>query len=219
MLEPDTPIANIVLEHSGAATVFDRCHIDYCCDGHVPLDKACANRGVDLAAVIAQLEEATALPDPEADLRTASTSAIISRVLARQHRVLRAALALLSYQTADLARTKGNAHPVLRVVANVTAEIADRLCAHLDHEEDTLFPALLAGTPSPQLRRQLGGMFDEHREFSELLHRLRHVSHSYRPPDAHDADMVAVMHGLEELEHLVLRHHHVENHVLAARFR
>jgi iron-sulfur cluster repair protein YtfE (RIC family) len=62
-------------------------------------------------------------------------------------------------------------------------------------------------------------MFDEHREFSDLFHRLRRASNGYRAPDPSDTSVVDVMRGLEELEHLVFRHHHVENHVLAARFR
>ena len=218
MLQGSTTLASIVLEHSGAATVFDRAHIDYCCDGHLSLERACAQHGLDLAAITAQLREATAAPDPEADARTCSTSALVSRVLARPHRVLRAALALLSHQGADLARRRGNAHPTLRVVATMTAEFADRLMAHLDHEEQTLFPALLKSTVTPELRREFGHMFDEHREFSGFLNRLRHLTNGYVAPDPHDEDIVHLFRGLAELEHLVLRHHHVENHVLAPRF-
>lgn len=219
MIDPAATLATIVLDHSGAATVFDRVHLDYCCDGHLSLERACANHGVDLTAIIAELQEATALPDPEADARTCTTSSLISRVLSRQHRVLRAALALLAHQAAELARTRGAAHPSLRTVAVMTAELGDHMIEHLDREEDTLFPALLRGAVTKELRTQFGHMFDEHREFSDMLHRLRDLTHGYKAPDPRDADAVALLRGLAELEHLILRHHHVENHVLAPRFR
>jgi len=218
MIDPDAPIANIVLDHSAAATVFDRRHIDYCCEGHHTLSRACRDRGLDLGELTAELEDAMTEPDPEADPRTASTSALISRALARQHRHLRATLALLHHVSAEQARDHGQAFPVLRIVASAIENISDHLLPHLDHEEDELFPALIRGEVSPTMRQQLAMMFDEHRVFSELFHRLRDMTGGYRAPDGADEEVVLLMRGIAELESLVNRHHHLENHVLLPRF-
>ena len=219
MIDPTSSVASLVLNHSAAATVFDRRRIDYCCQGHLPLDRVCADQGFDLHELVDELETATELPDEEADPRTASTSALISRALARQHRALRATLALLEHETATLAHARGAEHPFLRVVAAATAEIASSLLAHLDHEEDQLFPMLMAGPMSVDLRHELARMFDEHREFTAAFARLREAAHDYRAPDPSDRAVQGVLSGLEELERMVMRHHHVENHVLVPRFR
>ena len=61
-------------------------------------------------------------------------------------------------------------------------------------------------------------MFDEHREFSELFHRLREMTGDYAAPDGAGAEVATLFRGLAELESLVNRHHHLENHVLLPRF-
>jgi len=217
MIDPRAPVAELVLQHSAAATVFDRREIDYCCQGHQTLERACNDRGIEIAAVIAELEVAMAEPDPEADPREAPTSALISRSLASQHRHLRATLTLLDLQAADLVRDHGRAFPGLRVLSTGIAGLAEHLFRHIDHEEDELFPALLAG--DPEARRQLGHMFDEHREFADRFRRLRAATSNYQPPEGANANIGRLYRGVAEFEGLVLRHHHLENHVLLPRFR
>lgn len=208
-----------MLTHSGAATVLDRRHIDYCCEGHRPLRQVIAERNLNSEALVAELRAIMAEPDPEANPRTASTSALISRALARQHRHLRALFALLQHQGHDLARRLGAQFPPLRQLVNSIDELAEEMLPHLDREEDELFPALLANTVTPELRAKLGVMFDEHRDFGQRFHRLRDATRGYTPPPRAPDDVVALFAAVHELEHLVARHHHVENHVLLPRFR
>jgi regulator of cell morphogenesis and NO signaling len=218
LIDRDAQVATIVLEHACAASVFDRRHIDYCCEGHVPLVRACLDRGLDLDQIVTELDAAIDTADADVDPRTTPTSTLISRVLAYQHRHLRGNLALIHHEANNLARDHGSQRPVLRIVRTMVGELSDRLCAHLDEEEDELFPALLAG-PSDQTRIALGCMFDEHREFSALLRRLRATTQDYSPGEDVGENVRALYRALGDLESLVLRHHHVENHVLLPRFR
>lgn len=217
-IHADESIATIVLEHACAASIFDRRRIDYCCQGHIPLQRACADRGLDVHDILAELRAVIASADADADPRTTPTSILISRVLAYQHRHLRANLALIRLESGNLARDHAKRMPVLRVVRSMVGELSDRLNGHLDEEEDQLFPALLDG-PSAETRRSLGCMFDEHREFAELLRRLRAAAHDYVPGEDIGDNVRALYRALADLESLVLRHHHVENHVLLPRFR
>jgi regulator of cell morphogenesis and NO signaling len=219
MIDPSTTVAELVLRHSGCATVFDRREIDYCCQGHQALARACADRALDVAELVAELELVMAETDPEADPRTAPTSALISRALARQHRHLRATLSLLDLQAGELVRDHGASVPTLRMLATSISAIARDMLAHLDHEEDVLFPALLKGDPPDAIRLELGHMFDEHREFADLFRRMRAATNGYRAPEGANANVARLYRGVAELEALVLRHHHLENHVLLPRFR
>jgi len=219
MIDPSKPVAEIVLQHSGAATVFDRREIDYCCQGHQTLVRACEDRGIEVGALVEELAAVMAEPDPETDPRTASTSALISHALARQHRHLRATLTLLDLQATDLVREHGRTFPGLRALATSINALAEHMLHHLDYEEDVLFPALLAGDPDDPVRQSLGHMFDEHREFGDLFRRLRAATNGYQPPEGANANIARLYRGVAELEALVLRHHHLENHVLLPRFR
>lgn len=218
MLDPGEQVASFVLRHSSAALVFDRHRIDYCCQGHLPLALACANHGIEVQAVLAEIDAACAEPDPNSDPRTAGTSALISRALSRQHRHLRASLTLLEHQARELARDHGAAYPVLRGLAVSLDHLRSEMLAHLDHEEDELFPAILAGV-TDETRAGLGRMFDEHREFGDQFRRLRELTGGYEAPASANDNVKRLFRGVAELEGFVSRHHHVENHVLLPRFR
>ena len=49
-------VGQMVVERPQRSRVFDRLHIDYCCGGKRTLEEACAKRGLDLKAVLAELE-------------------------------------------------------------------------------------------------------------------------------------------------------------------
>ena len=219
MIDLDAPVADLVLAHSATATVLDRRHIDYCCEGHRPLGQVIAERQLDREALMAELAAAMAEPDPEADPRTATTSALISRALARQHRHLRALLALLGHQSRELMIQHATKLPALRQLANAVDEIGSHMLPHLDREEDELFPAMLHNAMTPELRAKLGAMFDEHRDFTQMFKRLRAATGEYQAPAGASDEVVELYAALHEFEVLVARHHHVENHVLLPRFR
>ena len=217
MIDPRVPVAELVLQHSAAATVFDRRAIDYCCQGHLSLERACNDRGLPIAEIVIELDAVMAEPDLEENARDVATSALINRSLARQHRHLRATLTLLELQAADLVREHGRTFPGLRALSSGISALAEQMLRHIDHEEDVLFPGLLAGDPGARL--ELGHMFDEHREVADRFRRLRAATGNYQPPDGANENIGRLYRGVAELEGMVLRHHHVENHVLLPRFR
>jgi regulator of cell morphogenesis and NO signaling len=104
-------------------------------------------------------------------------------------------------------------------MATSLATLGDHLRRHIQHEEEVLFPALLAEPVSGEARRDLGRMFDEHRDFADLFRRLRAATGGYQPPAGVNENVARLYRGVAELEALVLRHHHLENHVLMPRFR
>lgn len=218
MLDPNDQVASFVLRHSSAALVFDRHYIDYCCQGHVPLALACTNGNIQLEGVLAELDAAFAEPDPESDPRTASTSSLINRALARQHRHLRATLTLIDHQARELAREYGHVYASVRALSIALEHLRVEMLAHLDHEEDTLFPAMLTAK-TPESQAGLARMFDEHREFGDRFRRLRAQTNNYTAPVEANDNVKRLFRGVAELEAFVARHHHVENHVLLPRFR
>lgn len=217
MFDRSSRVADIVLSHAATASVFDRRRIDYCCQGSRVLERACDDHGVDVDTVLGELRAAVETPAEDVDPRTASTSALISRIIAHQHRDLRATLALLTYGAANLARER----PGLRLVRQVRLlldELSDRVLAHMNEEETELFPALLQQPVPDHARTALGAMFDDHADITRLLRRLRETTSDYVAPLL-DPDLTELFAGLAELDALITRHHHVENHVLLPRFR
>ncbi len=217
------PVADLVSSNPECARVLKDAGIDYCCQGQQTLTAACAARGLDLAAVTADLlhavQERAGAPI-EHDPRDLSISALIARIIERHHRWLRDALPWLRDLSDKVGRVHGGHDPRLVEVAEVTSQLAAALLPHLDEEEEELFPALMArGTPREVIEAGLSAMEGEHRQVGAMLERLRALTDGYTPPEWACASYGTLLEELDHLEEDVLRHVHLENHVLAAKAR
>ncbi len=220
-VDPSRTVAEIVLEHSATAGVLQRFRIDYCCRGERSLEQACRDRGLDQSVVVSQLEEAISLrPGPdEVDPRVLPTHALIDYIVTRHHRDLRAALPTLRPLAAKVARVHGAHNEKLLELRTVVEELADALEPHLDEEEQSLFPAMLSEQrDDARITRDLASMHEEHLAVSTLLDRMAEATDRFSIPDWACTSYRTLFRELEVMEGDVLRHVHLENHVLMPRF-
>ena len=70
---------------AGASRVFHQHRLDFCCGGKQSLASAAAEKGLDLANIVAQLEILRQTPSNEADWRGAGNVELIQHILARFH--------------------------------------------------------------------------------------------------------------------------------------
>lgn len=219
----DAPVADLVAAHPECARVLKDNGVDYCCRGQQTLGAACAERGLDPADLTADLARAIGERDGaahERDPRTLSISALVARLIDRHHRWLRDALPYLRSLARRVADVHGSHDPRLVEVAASVATLEGALLPHLDEEEEVLFPALMArGTPRQVIEAGLEGMESEHREVGAVLTRLRELTDAYVAPGWACASYRTLLAELDHLEDDVLRHVHLENHVLAAKAR
>jgi regulator of cell morphogenesis and NO signaling len=220
MLSMETPVAQVVLDHSECASVFDRYRIDYCCKGTRPLRTACEERGLDPVRVIEDCELAMKRREVvEVDPRSLSTRELITRVIARHHQYLHRTLPFLVGLAHKVARVHGERGPELRELARVVDALAKTLLAHLDDEERELFPELLGHeAPTERAVALLRGMRQEHEHVGEMLSAMRSIANDYAAPEWACNSYRTLFSELAHLEADTLRHVHVENHVLLPRF-
>lgn len=218
MLDPTTPVATIVLDHSECAPVFARHHIDYCCKGQRPLADACSALGLDVSSVVGELETAIARRDkPPIDPRQLSTRELIFKAIAPHHQYLHRTMPFLQKLSVKVARVHGDKEPSLRLVAEIVNTLVETLDAHLREEEETLFPALIDGRQA-QARPLLATMRREHEEVGVMLAQLRQAAADYVPPDWACNSYRTLMSELAVLEADTLEHVHLENYALLPRF-
>lgn len=219
-LDRNATVAQLVVEHAVAARVFHKHRIDFCCHGDVTVPEACRERQLDPEAIYAELEAAlpgavTEIEDP----RTLSTGALVARIVDRHHRYLRTALPYLAPLAAKVARVHGEHNPKLKPLADAFGELMDALLPHMDGEEAVLFPALIARSPDASVvRKELAAMYEDHVAVGELLGRIRELSDEFTTPEWGCNSYRVYMSELAALEEDVLRHVHLENHVLMPRF-
>ncbi|BDG02987.1 iron-sulfur cluster repair di-iron protein [Anaeromyxobacter oryzae] len=220
-LDRSATVAQIVTEHFVAARVFQKHQIDFCCHGDVTVAEACRDRPLDPEQVFAELEATIPASGPDAseDPRALSTAALVARIVDRHHGYLRRQLPFISPLVSKVARVHGARNDRLAAVADAFLELKEALEPHLDQEEEVLFPALVARRPDLEVvRRELETMHADHLAVGALLARIRALTDGFTTPEWGCNTYRVVMSELEALEADVLRHVHLENHVLMPRF-
>lgn len=219
-MNEQTPVAQIVLDHSETAGVFQRHRIDFCCKGQLPLEEACRQRGADPKVVLAELAQAIAeRREPVGvDPREVPTDVLLAHIVQRHHRYLRDALPFLVPLSKKVARVHGAYHPNLLDVRDFVEELSDALLPHLDQEEQVLFPALLVGGKDALIAEELSTMHADHLEVARLLEQLRYAAEDFSLPEDACTSFSTLYRELKALEMDIFQHVHLENHVLMPRF-
>lgn len=221
MFHTHQTVADLVLEHSECAEVFQRHRIDFCCRGELSLEAAAAAAGVEVDPLRAELERAIAerRGAKPADPRALSTPALIAYIISKHHEYLRQTLPFVRGLAAKVGRVHGGHNPRLPGLATDVETLAQTLITHLDEEEQVLFPALCArDLDQARVARSLAGMMDEHLEVGALLARIRAASEDYALPEWACNSYRTLFAELRQLESDVFTHVHLENHVLRPRY-
>ena len=221
-LDRSATIADIVTAHPNAARVFQKHRLDFCCGGGATVPEACRGRALDAESVFAELQavvEDRAVSRRDVDPRELPTPELITLIVDRHHRYLRQSLPSLAPLAAKVARVHGAHNPKLQPLLETFEALRSALEPHIDEEEGDLFPALAAAAPgAPAIQRELARMHDEHVAVGGLLARARSLADDFTTPEWACNSYRVLMAELEALEGDVLRHVHLENHVLMRRF-
>ena len=156
-LSLDRTVTSIAAELPGAADLFRRSAINFCCAGDIPLRAAAERAGLspeDLLATLEALERSAGRDAPE------ETEPLIEHLLSRYHETHRQELAFLIPLAEKVERVHGD-HPAAPsgLAAALTA-LRDELEGHMMNEEQLVFPMMRQGGatrithPVAQMRRE-----------------------------------------------------------------
>ncbi len=222
ILDRTATVAAIVARHPASARVFQSHRIDFCCHGDVTLDEALRGRPESAEAILLEVEDAISSLDREVtgeDVTALSVAGLVSRIIGRHHAYLRRALPSIQPLLAKVAQVHGQHNPKLAEVLDAFSRLHTALLPHLDDEEQGLFPLLMTRAPDrAAVAAGLGRMYEEHLAVGTLIGHLREQTDDYATPDWGCRSYRLLMSELEDLETDLLRHVHLENHVLMPRF-
>src|SRR5512139_2845900 len=125
MLDSQQTVADVVLDHSECAAVFQRHHIDFCCRGDLSIEAACERAGIDTDNLIAELSSAIAERERNSgDPRALSTGALIHHIAAKHHGYLRATLPFVQALATKVSRVHGGHNPRLQELESLVHELS-----------------------------------------------------------------------------------------------
>ena len=226
-LTPDTLVADIATASPATIRVFQRHRIDFCCGGKVPLADACAQKNLDAAALIGELEASVLTHEATEDWTRSSLVEIIVHIQRRFHRPLAQELPRLRAMVDKVVSRHGERLPdVLLPLQATFAKFQQGLLAHMQKEDDALFPAIVAlesgEERSPQIDwrsidQPIDVMESEHAAAGDALDRMATLTGGYVPPDDACPTFRGLYYGLAELEREMHLHVHLENNILFPR--
>ena len=208
-------LSDLAVRYPAASRIFTRERLDFCCHGRRSLESACAELGLDPAAVLAEITTATPTPD-ESTWTNRPLTELVDFILERYHETLRAELPQL-IELSRKVETKHAAKPgcptgLTGHLENIHREVLD----HLAKEEMVLFPAIASGA-GRQAVGPVHVMEQEHHEHAANLQRTRELTQDLTAPPEACPSWQALYTRLRELEVELMEHIHLENNVLFPR--
>lgn len=208
-------LADLAVVLPAASRVFHRHGLDFCCHGGRPLAVACAERGLDPAAVLAEIDGEQADPAaPRWDERPLAELA--DHIEAHYHRRLRAELPELVALAAKVEAAHADKPSCPRGLRAHLAAVHESVLSHLAKEEQMLFPMIRAGRGRLAVA-PIHVMETEHADHGQDLRRTRELTADLVAPPEACSSWRALYLRLHALEAELMEHIHLENNVLFRR--
>jgi regulator of cell morphogenesis and NO signaling len=215
-LTPQSTLAELATTWPGAARVFHRHQLDFCCGGRASLADACRTRGLALEPLLAELAAEEARTRDFTAWDTQPLAALVDHVCERYHALHRTELARLVLAARKVEHVHADKPDRPRGLADHLAQLADELEQHMQKEEQVLFPLIRAGRGASAVM-PVQVLEHEHKDHALNLARTRALAHDFVPPPEACNTWRALYLGLEELERDLMQHIHLENNVLFPR--
>lgn len=213
---PTTTLAHLATTIPGASRVFARHRLDFCCQGNRPLADACRDRNLDAEAVLAEITAETRKDEAFERWDERPLPELIDHILERYHAAHREEVPRLVAMAQKVEAVHGERSDCpVGLHAHLTG-MADELESHMQKEEQILFPLLRAGRGAVA-QAPIQVMETEHEDHARNLELTRTLTRNLTPPADACGTWKALYLGLEELEAEIMRHVHLENHVLFPR--
>jgi len=228
----DKTVGELALEKPGAARVFEKLGIDYCCGGKQTLEQACRSASIPVDKVL----DALALAHPsgnvvtkDSDWQTAPLADLISHIKNTHHKYTREEIARLGPLFDKVCSVHGNNHPELLQLRETFHGLGQELTAHLMKEELVLFPYIermeesvlqkerILPPPFGTVQNPVAMMEHEHDSAGNALRALRASSNGYAAPADACVTYQTLYKTLGQLEADLHQHIHLENNILFPR--
>ena len=214
-------LAQIVTDDYRAATVFARHGLDFCCKGRRDLQSACAEKGIDPAGLLEELDIALTRPEAVNDFSQYSLAELTGYIVRVHHSYVKLQGPQVYQFVTKVASKHGDRFPHMKEVHALFAELLEELYDHMANEEKVLFPqiaqlerGLAGGEPAKPLPLRICVLEDEHTHAGELLAQIRELTHNYTPPEGACTTHRLAVQMLEAFEADLHRHVHLENNIL-----
>ena len=224
-------IREIVTSRPSAASIFHRFDIDLCMQADLSLEAACRELQLSVDQVLEKLADAE-IERPGGlafDPLDVFLGRLIQHIVRVYHRRVRQDLPALAEMASKVAATQRDRDPALVKVAELVEELRSEMHAHIEKEEQVLFPfisqmdqeSIISYPPAHACFRSVAHpifmMEQEHESAGHIMSELVCLTNHFEAPSWACATHIALFSGLSEFEADLKQHVHLENDVLFPR--
>lgn len=226
----ETKVSEVALSSPGARRVLEDAGVDYCCGGGRSLQDACIHAGVTADEILERLRKNSKLAGPgDAERMSAPLMELTQHIRERHHRYVRDSIPRVRTLLAKIREKHGEKHREIEEIEKLFGDIARELTAHMQKEEQILFPYIDAmersakghGSVEPPffqtVQNPIHAMMKEHDSAGELVKRIRKASNEYKAPADACTSYQATYQELRQFEEDLHLHVHLENNILFPR--
>jgi len=217
-------VGDLVREDLNLAKIFSEFEIDYCCGGRKTLETSCAEKNIDLNAVIQAIESHRSCHENychqnKIDFNLMTLAELVDHVIDTHHVYLYDAFPHIHQLLNKVTNKHGNVHPELFELQKIYHTFRLELEQHMQKEEGILFPAIQSlekntGTIFAWLQSPIAVMLSEHEQAGEALRMMRKITNDYQLPKDACKSYLVLFRDLQQLEKDLHLHIHKENNIL-----
>lgn len=220
-------IKSIVTEDFRAAAIFEKHSLDFCCNGGITIERACAQRNVDARVVFAELEQlGNAGRDTMPKFTEWPLDELVQYIINVHHKYVREALSVIFAHTQKVATVHGANHPEVVEIARHFHIVAGEMQSHMMKEENILFPYIIAlvkakrhgvaahRPPFGTAQNPIRMMEAEHQAAGAEMYAIRSLSANYTYPEDACTTYRVSYQELQQFELDLHQHVHLENNIL-----
>lgn len=225
-----TSVGDIAAANPAAKKVLEEAGVDYCCGGAKSLNQACTHTGVSAEEILRRLQENRHQAGPEeANWAGAPLADLTKHIVEEHHQYVRGAVPRISALLAKVKAKHGESHPELAAIEKEFLGLGQEMYAHMQKEEQILFPYIEKLERATEGREQLEPpffqtvrhpvhvMMKEHDSAGQALNGMRRLSTGYQAPAEACESYREAYRSLEEFEADMHAHVHLENNILFPR--
>lgn len=226
-ISPNSSVGEVVKLNFKTAPLFLSHKIDYCCGGKKAISEACLEVGINPDLLIKQLESLVSESDPDSEyINRLSLTELADYIVKRHHTYVTDSIPFLNTNLEKLCRVHGENHPELFKIKELFNGSADALTAHMQKEENVLFPFIRSlesskkeNTPLPathfgSVSNPIGMMLAEHQNEGERFVEIARLSNDYTLPEGGCTTYDVTLKQLSDFDNDLHRHIHLENNIL-----
>lgn len=221
-------IGEIVSDDYRTAQVFKKYGLDFCCGGKRSVGEACERKGVDMDALMADIDNLSKSEGEDGhNYSEWSPAFLVDYIINNHHHFVRHKLPEIKDYATKVAKVHGKTYPVLNEMLGTLLVLKDEMLSHLEAEERILFPYIKklvrAKEEGKSAERELqfgtaaqaiDMMEAEHDEAGKLMAQLEEMGNGFNPPEDACTTFRVYFQNLEGFRDDLHKHVHLENNIL-----